>query len=99
MKVINFEKELKKRNKQIKLQNLTKEETPKTLLYEGDFIYNEDRVNIIIDSDSNQVSLNLYDIKTGLPYANLEVDSFTLFLISNAFLNLYVALENEYSIH
>lgn len=96
MKVINFEKELKKRNKQIKIK--PQEET-RTILYEGDFIYNEDRVNVVIDSETNQAVLDLYDVKTDTRYATLEVDTFTLFLISNAFLTLYFALENEYSIH
>lgn len=105
MTIVDFKEEANKRNKPLKELPSNQEDSQENIflpdqdIYEGDYIYKEDRVNVKLDTAENKVFFDIFDIKTNESYTSFEVDTFTMYLLSKAFLCLYTSLEDEYSIN
>lgn len=97
MKVLDFNKEALKRGK--KLPKLKSKEPPdiqqEDTLYQGEFIHEEDKAFITVNPSLNEISIDLIDVATNLPYANFIFDSYTLFLITQATTRMFKQLDKE----
>ncbi len=96
MTIINFAKEAEKRGVPL-LPVLTDEiDTEEYLIYQGNYKHKEDRVQITVDTTTDRILLELFDIKLNEKYAEFEFDSYTLFLISETARIAFKEIDKEH---